>query len=312
MKHNLKITVIILVMFLLTQFIGLYVVNHYLPEKIVDGERVNITDAPSLPYGMENPSPEGQSEYNQIFISIVFAFIIVIGFLFLLMKIKSEIIIKIWFSFVVLIALGIFINIFLPESEYSSWIALGIAAPFMFFKVFKRDIYIHNLTELLIYPSIAAVFVPILNLWTIIALLVIISAYDMWAVWHSGVMQKMAKFQMEKVKIFSGFFIPYLSKRMKAKIKKMKKSELKKLRKKGVRARIAILGGGDVIFPIITSGVVLKTFGLIPAVLTILGSLAGLSYLFFFAKEKKFYPAMPFISAGLFVGIGLGYLFTII
>lgn len=312
MKHNLKITVIILVMFLLTQFIGLYVVNHYLPEKIVDGERVNITDAPSLPYGMENPSPEGQSEYNQIFISIVFAFIIVIGFLFLLMKIKSEIIIKIWFSFVVLIALGIFINIFLPESEYSSWIALGIAAPFMFFKVFKRDIYIHNLTELLIYPSIAAVFVPILNLWTIIALLVIISAYDMWAVWHSGVMQKMAKFQMEKVKIFSGFFIPYLSKRMKTKIKKMKKSELKKLRKKGVRARIAILGGGDVIFPIITSGVVLKTFGLIPAVLTILGSLAGLSYLFFFAKEKKFYPAMPFISAGLFVGIGLGYLFTII
>lgn len=312
MKHKLKITILILVMFLATQFIGLYVVNHYLPEKVVDGERVNVTDAPALPYGMETPAPEEQGEYNQIFVSIIVAFVIAIGLLFLLMRFKSEIIIKIWFSFVILIALGIFFNTILPETEYSSWIALVIAAPLMFFKVFRRNIYVHNLTELLIYPGIAAVFVPILNLWTIIALLVVISVYDMWAVWHSGIMQKMAKYQMEKVKIFSGFFIPYVSKKMKNKIKKMNKSELKKLQKKGVKARIAVLGGGDVIFPIISAGVVLKTFGFLPAILTIIGALAGLSYLFFFAKERKFYPAMPFISAGLFIGMGLGYLVTLI
>ena len=45
MKHKLKITILILAMFLMTQFIGLYVVNHYLPEKVVDGERVNINIA---------------------------------------------------------------------------------------------------------------------------------------------------------------------------------------------------------------------------------------------------------------------------
>ena len=312
MKHNLKVTIIILVMFLVTQFIGIYTVNHYLPEKVVDGEKMNVTDSPALPYGMESPQPEEQSEYNQVFGSIILAFIIAIGLLFVLMKFKAEIVLKIWFSFVVLIALGIFFNTVLPESSYSSWVALIIAAPLMFFKVFKRNIYIHNFTELLIYPGIAAVFAPILNLWTIVALLVVISAYDIWAVWHSGVMQKMAKYQMEKVKVFSGFFLPYLSKRMKNKIKKMKKSELKKLQKKGVRARVAILGGGDVVFPIITSGVVLKTLGFIPAVLTILGALAGLSYLFFFAKKQKFYPAMPFISVGLFVGMGLGWLITLI
>ncbi|MFW6046894.1 MAG: presenilin family intramembrane aspartyl protease [Candidatus Woesearchaeota archaeon] len=312
MKHKLKITILILAMFLLTQFIGLYVVNHYLPEKVVDGEKVNVTDAPALPYGMETPEPEAQKDYNEIFVSIVMAFMIAIGLLFLLMRFKAEIVMRIWFSFVVLVALGIFFNSILPETGYSAWAALAIAAPLMIFKVFKRNIYIHNLTELMIYPGIAAVFVPILNIWTIIALLVVISGYDMWAVWHSGVMQKMAKFQMDKVKIFSGFFIPYLSQRMKNKIKKMSKSELNKLKKKGVKARVAVLGGGDVIFPIISSGVVLKTLGFLPAILTIFGALAGLSYLFFFAKKQKFYPAMPFISVGLFIGMGLGYLVTIV
>jgi len=311
MKHKLKITILILAMFLLTQFIGLYVVNHYLPEKVVEGERVNVT-APSLPYGMDTPSPQDQGEYNEVFVSIVMAFIIAIGLLFLLMRFRAEIILKMWFAFVVLIALGIFFDSILPPTGYSHWLALAIAAPLMFFKIFMRNIYVHNLTELLIYPGIAAVFAPILNIWTIIALLVVISVYDMWAVWHSGIMQKMAKYQMDKVKVFSGFFIPYLPEKMKKKIKKMNKSELKKLKKKGIKARVAILGGGDVIFPIISAGVVLKTLGFVPAVLTIMGSLAGLSYLFFFAKKQKFYPAMPFISVGIFIGMGLGYLVTII
>ena len=69
-----------------------------------------------------------------------------------------------------------------------------------------KNLYIHNLTELLIYPGLAGVFVPLLSIWTMIFLLVLISVYDMWAVWHSGIMQKMAKYQINKLKIFSGFF----------------------------------------------------------------------------------------------------------
>jgi len=54
----------------------------------------------------------------------------------------------------------------------------------------------------------------------------------------------------------------------------------------------------------------LKTLGFIPAIFVIIGATIGLSYLFFFAKKKKFYPAMPFITAGIFLGIITGYLFT--
>ena len=96
---------------------------------------------------------------------------------------------------------------------------------------------------------------------------------------------------------------------------KLKKLSKKQLKKKQIRANVAILGGGDVIFPIITSGVLLVTnpFNivgpnvLIPPLLVILGAALGLSYLFFFG-EKKFYPAMPFISAGIFLMLGISWL----
>jgi presenilin-like A22 family membrane protease len=127
----------------------------------------------------------------------------------------------------------------------------------------------------------------------------------MWAVWHSGIMQKMAKYQINKLNIFSGFFVPYVSKKVRQKLKKMKKSELKK---KKIRVNMAILGGGDVVFPIIAAGVMLKTLGLLSSIFVIIGATLGLSYLMFFAEKKKFYPAMPFITAGIFAGIILSYL----
>ena len=77
---------------------------------------------------------------------------------------------------------------------------------------------------------------------------------------------------------------------------------------KKIKVNVAILGGGDVIFPIIAAGVMLKTLGIWAALLVILGAVLGLGYLFFFAKKKKFYPAMPFITAGIFLGGALAYL----
>jgi presenilin-like A22 family membrane protease len=300
-------------MFLITQFIGLYVVDHYSSVKIVDGNLMNVS-APSLPYGMESPEIEGDKEFNQIFVSIIFAFIFAIVLLFLLMKFKAEFVLKLWFFLVVMIALGISFNAFLSVFEYASIMAIIIALPLAFVKIYKREFLVHNLTELVIYPGIAAVFVPILNLYTIILLLIIISIYDVWAVWHSGIMQKMAKYQINTLNVFSGFFVPYVSKKVKLNIQNMNKEELKK---KKVKVNVAILGGGDVIFPIITAGVALKTFGfvsfgsfLVPVVslFVILGATVGLGYLLFSSEKKKFYPAMPFITAGIFAGMILGYL----
>ena len=294
MKHNIKITAILLLMFIVTQFIGIYVVNHY-----TSGQE-------ELPYGMETPVVEQESEFvTSLLPSIIIAFIIAISIMFLLMKFRSEIILKVWFFIVVTIALGITINAFAPNYKYASLIILAIALPLAFMKIFRRNFVVHNLTELLVYPGIAAVFVPILNILTMVILLLLISGYDMWAVWHSGIMQKMARYQMNKLQIFAGFFIPYASKRVKEKIKNMKKSDLKKGK---IKINLAILGGGDVIFPIITAGVVMARLGLGPALMVTLGATLGLGYLFFAAEKKKFYPAMPFITIGILVMLIISYL----
>jgi len=52
----------------------------------------------------------------------------------------------------------------------------------------------------------------------------------------------------------------------------------------------------------------LKTLGLVPAFFVIAGATLGLAYLFVAAEKRKFYPAMPFITAGIFAGILASYL----
>jgi len=315
MKHNLKITVILLVMFIVTQFIGLAVLHAdiFHIEQEINGTIQTVSN-PYLSW-IQPPEMETNKDFFSVFPSLLIAFVIAISLLFLLSKFKFEFILKGWFFLVVCVAL--FLTIYAFE-KLVPWtinpnlaiiIPLIITLPLALVKIFGRNFIVHNITELFIYPGIAAVFVSILNFWTIIILLILISIYDIWAVWHSGFMQKMAKYQINKLKIFSGFFVPYVSKKMRLKLKKMRakaKKTKSKLNKK-FKINIAILGGGDIIFPIITAGVVLKTWGLIPALFIIAGATLGLSYLFFFAKKKKFYPAMPFITAGIFIGIILNY-----
>ena len=316
MKHNTKITIVILAMFLLTQFIGLYVIDTYSNQRIIEGEITKINPTKILPYGMEIPEIEEEKDYSSNLYSILIAFVIAIVILFTLTRFKAKYVLKTWFFLVTILALGITFTSFIPVIKYASLIALVIAVPLAVGKIYGRNFFAHNISELLIYPGIAAVFVPLLNLTSIIILLVLISIYDMWAVWKSKIMQKMAKFQMNELKIFGGFYVPYASKKQKQKIKKIKQ-EIKEKKitkeqanKKSMKINVAILGGGDVIFPLITAGVILKTWGVWPAIGIIFGALVGLAGLLIFSDKKKFYPAMPFICSGLFLAILISWLFV--
>ena len=316
MQHRWHIAAILLTMFLATQFIGLFVVNAYAPisQTIINpetGEQEIFMTEGSLPFGLQTPSDEPTPN----FLSIVFAFALAFALIFILMKYKWKLVIRIWFFFVIALALGISIHAILKYTSLLniSIIALAFAVPLAFIKIFHPNVYIHNLTELLIYPGIAAVFVPILTPISVIALLILISAYDMWAVWKSGIMQKMAKFQMQELKIFGGFLIPSVSKKVKAQIKKIKqkykgKKMPAKIKKKKFKVNLAVLGGGDVIFPIITAGVFMRAYGLIPALFVTGGALIGLIFLFLITKKGKAYPAMPYITTGILLGMLLGKL----
>ena len=315
MKHNWKITALLIGMFLVTQIIGLIVINAYTPriEKVViNGIEQNISLSPQLPYGMQPPEmPKGTS-----LVTIIISFAIAIFVIFLLSKFKAKWFLKIWFFAVVVLALGItlYALFFYLKIPYGALIALLIALPLAIYKIFKQHILIHNLTELMIYPGIAAVFVPILNVWTIIILLIAISIYDIWAVWHAGFMQKMAKFQIQQLKLFAGFFVPSLGSKQRAQIRAIKlKYKNQKipnavLKKKKIKVSLAILGGGDVIFPLIAAGVFLRSFGLFEASIISLCATIALTALFFIARKGKYYPAMPYLTSGVLIGMLIGLL----
>ena len=155
-------------------------------------------------------------------------------------------------------------------------------------KLFKPNVIIHNLTELFVYGALAAIFAPLLSIYSVIILLLLISVYDYIAVCKTKHMIKMAKSQ-EKAKVFAGLLIPY-----------------------GKNA--AILGGGDIGFPLLFSGVVMQhfSFGLLnwQVYLVPVFAALGLLTLFLWGDGKKFYPAMPFITAGCLIALGLVFLFT--
>jgi len=303
-------------MFLVTQFIGLFVVNAFAPvsQTIIHpetGEQEIVTIENPLPFGLQTPVDEPTPS----FISIVFSFALAFALIFILMKYRWKFVIRIWFLFVISLALAISFYAILKYTSIPNIavISLIIAIPLAFLKIFAPNFYNHNLTELLIYPGIAAIFVPILTPISAIAILILISIYDAWAVWKSGVMQKMAKFQMNELKIFGGFLIPTASEKVKAQIKKIKekyknKKMPKRVKEKKFKINMAILGGGDVIFPIITAGVFMRAFNIVPALFIMFGALAGLSSIFLFSQKGKAYPAMPYITTGILAGLLLWFI----
>ena len=122
---------------------------------------------------------------------------------------------------------------------------------------------------------------------------------------------------MEEIKVFGGLLIPSLSSKDKKEIKmirqKYKNKEVpKKYKRKKYKVNLAILGGGDIIFPIIASGVFFKFFGIVPALFVTFGALSGLIYLFSVTEKGKSYPAMPYISAGIFISVLLALIFRLV
>lgn len=306
-------------MFFLTQLIGIAVLHAYTPtvKQVKDetGNLINITEY-NLPEGF-NPPPKNDPTINLF--SFIIALIIGVGAMFFLMRFNARAAIKAWFFVVISIALAISINaalykidilktpltLFFIAIPIAFTISLIIGTIFSYIKIYRRNIIAHNLSELLIYPGLASVFVPLLNIPSAIALFVVFSIYDMHAVWSSGIMQKMAKYQIQHLKVFSGFFIPYIGPKEKELISKLKNKNLKD---KKIKLNVAILGGGDVVFPILLAGAVLRQWGLFDALLVSIGATLALALLFLYSKKGKFYPALPFIFAGCLLALLVAYL----
>jgi len=290
MKHTLKITFLLVLMFFLSQIIGLLVLNNYIDyEKTKESGNLSFIN---LPYGMQRPQTEGISSFGYILLAIIFGTLLML----VIIKLNKKNLWKIWFLFAVILTLSISFSAFInPRIAFISALILAL------WKILKPNVFVHNFTELFIYGGLAVIFVPVMNLWSAYLLMIAISIYDMIAVWKSKHMIKLAKFQT-KSNIFAGFFLPY-------KLLKKEKKEMKKGLKKE-KVKTAILGGGDIGFTLLFSGTVMKYLmlenvffiGFLKSLIVPFFATIALLLLFLKSKPKRFYPAMPFLSLGCFVG----------
>lgn len=283
MKHTWIVTGFLLVLFFAAQVIGLAITQSYIDVEASQekGELV-WKELPAIGgVKLERPDVEPQFSIWYIIGAVIIGTLLIL----LIIKFGKVLLWKLWFYFAVVLCLQIAIAAFIP-----AWFAFVLSLLLGVFKVFKPNLYIHNATELFIYGGLAAIFVPILNVFYAFILLLVLSGYDMYAVWQSKHMIKMAKFQTQSG-IFAGLLLPYKAPAMRGP-------------KKPVRT--AVLGGGDIGFPLIFSGTVLAVSGFVPALVVSLGATAALFVLLLLSQKDRFYPAMPFLT----LGCALGYLAT--
>jgi presenilin-like A22 family membrane protease len=311
MKHTPTITVLIVLIFFLAQMMGLVALSFNTVVSQAPGGEVVVQHLDTA-IG-ERPQMEGSFTFLYMIVTILIG----TGLILLLIRMRKIRVWKILYFFAVWMTCTITLGVFIDPL-----MAMALCFGLALLKLYKPNPWTHNLTEILIYAGIAIIFVPLLDVVWVTVLLLAISVYDVIAVWKSKHMITMAEFQT-KSHAFAGIVIGY---KVKAPVKPEKAEAKGKVRTKvaaktslklpeETRTKNAILGGGDIAFPLIFSGVVMdsliRTAGMgkpmaflavmvIPVVVTI-----ALFILLAKAKKDRYYPAMPFLTAGCLAGYGL-------
>lgn len=259
MKYSFVMLATTVTLFLVCEFFGLYVTNFY-----------SVTE---LPYGIEPPEVSDVDAVLYLLFAIIFMTVV----LLLLQKFNLAKFIKIWFGLAFLLCVSMSLSVF-----FGDWLAILGAFILLVLKAKESDLYVHNVSEVLVYGGVASVFVPILGLSSIVVLLLIISVYDFLSVFVTRHMIALAEGQRE-MGIFSGLLLKY-------------------------KDESAVLGGGDIAFPLLFASVAMRDFGAIPAIFSVYGAALGLILLVVLGKRDRYYPALPSLTLGTLLGFALSLL----
>jgi presenilin-like A22 family membrane protease len=308
MKHPVKTTVLLIALFVIAQLVGLTLINFSIQSVDINIETGEVALNHTTTAIGERPDLAGIYSFLYLLFGILIGTIL----LLVLIRFRQVKIWKAWFLLAVFLAQSVAFGIFLPQV-----VALALALALAWIKIYRPNPWVHNITEIFMYAGIAVLLVPILDVtWTLVLLLAI-SIYDAWAVWKSKHMVKMAEFQKAS-SVFAGLMVP--------KKGEVKNDSTARTPAPGKKLRAvpessgghAILGGGDIAFPLLFAGVVMEGLllagtsrleALLTSLLITLGATIALSVLFYISKKNRYYPAMPFITAGCLFGWVLTFLF---
>ncbi len=319
MKHTLPVTVTLFLLFIASQAIGLWIIS----ENMV----VSVTPTGQVEVAQRDPWERPDISGVQSVLYILGAVLTGTVLLLLIIHFRKRVLWKAWYFLAVGMAISLSLGVFIPFEVLFTVAGHTLVVPpvmlasligflFAVLKFLKPNIIIHNITEVFIYSGIAVLLVPILDLTWGALLLVAISVYDYIAVFKSRHMVTMARFQSSG-SMFAGLSIPYSTE---SGLPVM--GDLRPLDGEGAPPpegepdmKTAILGGGDIAFPLIFSGAVMQELvkkrsvalsSALPLALVVsLCAAVALFWLLMAGKKDRFYPAMPFISAGCFLGTAL-------
>ena len=253
--------ILLIAIYLLVQGIAINIGQNFIP-KISSGE---------IQPAVQNP--EAPETSGEIFLYVLF----ITAIMLMLIKFKFGIVIKILMFFAMFTGMVITLWSFFPEGWFY------IVVPFYILFLWKRqNIVVSNAALVLTIAGIGGYLGASLHFIPSLLLLLLLSVYDIVAVFGTKHMVTLATEAKDKIPMFS---LP-------------------------VKERFLSMGTGDLAIPSMFTVSVLQDFSMTHALFTVFGGLVGLMSLFLYIlnREKVALPALPPITIGLVIGFLLGFL----
>lgn len=208
----------------------------------------------------------------------------------ILLKYDLDLFLKIWLSFAFFFGIFLFFGAFFPI-----FVAIPVAVLLSIVRYRTSSLIWQNVVSLIAFSGIGAFLGTMLGFLPALILVFALGAYDVFSVNVSKHMVTLAKKSFSS-DILLGF--AYSAKE--GKVEDLKEE----VEKDSDERSIGFLGGGDVIIPLIFSISVLRKFGVLFAVGSILGSFASLIMLLWLSENREgFWPAIPVVGGGAVGGL---------
>ncbi len=278
----MKQILIILSLFLITEFLGLYVGSQY----------TDLMFAGQVAPAFANP--------NSIETSIfLFGNIIVATAIILVLIRISKNSIRVLEGFVIFVSSWLTFDILIPVDLWYVSLGFVLAAMLVIWKVVRPTILNQNIAAVISGAGVGSLIGASLGIIPAMIFMLILSAYDFVAVFITKHMVHMAKALSQRPTSFTIAAPPSL--------KSM--AFPPKAGGRSSKAHVFQLGVGDMVVPLMFAVSVLSRYSIANSVAVIAGSAAALfALIYYIGKNPRPMPALPFITFGALAGflISLG------
>ncbi len=275
--------------------------NFYIPLIFITSHLMGlVAGIKSLPsYMTEGTEVVGADPISGVY--LLFMIGVATALMLLLLKFRKNSLIKIWFN------TAIFLTIFLFFSTMFDTVYALITTMVLFaIRHVSKDLGLRNIIDIFAYAGAGALFGTMIGFIPALIFLFLLAIYDFVSVFITGHMIDLAKGGLDTETFMGIIYADKPPSKDSKIIEKVEETDEVKKTHKG----ISIVGGGDVIAPMIFSISLLKSFPIYTSLMTSIGSMFGLIVLMNYKSEYDFLPAIPTIAAFSILGFLLSLPFV--